>query len=158
MSTNRIPTIHLTRGLPASGKTTRALELVADSGGRMRRVNLDDLRAMLDPGTPREHKSRAHEDTVLAIQDAAVLAAIEGGFDICVDNTHLVANIPNRIKRIVAGRARFVVCGFTDVPIEGCIRRGGGRDPVDGQADRQERQQVDRRTTQRRAEGHAVRT
>jgi hypothetical protein len=121
------PTIHLTRGLPASGKTTRALELVAASGGRMRRVNLDDLRAMLDPGTPRERKSRAHEDTVLAVQDAAVLAAIDGGFDIVCDNTHLVANIPNRIKRIVAGRARFVVHDFTDVPVEECIRRDAAR-------------------------------
>ena len=35
-------------GLPASGKTTAARRLQAESGGRMRRVNLDDLRQMLD--------------------------------------------------------------------------------------------------------------
>lgn len=121
------PTVHLTRGLPASGKTTLARELVAASGGQMRRVNLDDLRAMLDPGTPRERKSRAHEETVLAVQDAAVVAAIDGGFDIVVDNTHLVANIPNRLKRVVAGRAAFQVHDLTHVPVDECVRRDAAR-------------------------------
>lgn len=121
------PRVILTRGLPASGKTTRALELVADSKGRMRRVNLDDLRAMLDPGTDRERKSKAHEETVLQIQDAAVLAAIDGGFDMIVDNTHLVSRIPNRLKRVVAGRAVFDVHDFTDVPVDECIRRDAAR-------------------------------
>ncbi len=115
------------RGLPASGKSTLARELVLASSGRMRRVNLDELRAMLDPEAPRERKSRAHEETVLAIQDAAVVAAIDGGFDICVDNTHLVSNIPNRIKRVVAGRAVFEVHDLTDVPVDECVRRDAAR-------------------------------
>lgn len=126
-------TVHLMRGLPASGKTTRALELVAASNGRMRRVNLDDLRAMLDPGTERERKSKGHEETVLAIQDAAVLAAIDGGFDIVVDNTHLVARIPNRLKRVVSGRAVFEVHDFTYVPVEECVRRDALRPSPVGQ-------------------------
>jgi predicted kinase len=121
------PTVHLTRGLPASGKTTFARSLVEQSGGRMRRVNLDDLRAMLDPGTPRDRKSRAHEETVLQVQDAAVLAAIDGGFDVVVDNTHLVANIPNRLKRVVAGRATFEVHDLTGIPVEECVRRDAAR-------------------------------
>jgi len=129
------PRVHLMRGLPASGKTTRARELVAASNGRMRRVNLDDLRAMLDPGTDRERKSAAHEETVLAIQDAAVLAAVGGGFDIVVDNTHLVARIPNRLKRVLAGRAVFEVHDFTGVPVEECLRRDALRpNPVGEQA------------------------
>ncbi|WP_438288073.1 AAA family ATPase [Streptomyces scabiei] len=39
-------------GLPASGKTTAARGLQAEAEGRMRRVNLDDLRAMLDVPLP----------------------------------------------------------------------------------------------------------
>jgi predicted kinase len=137
-----MPTIHLTRGLPASGKTTLARELVADSKGRMRRVNLDELRAMLDPGTERERKSKAHEETVLAVQDATVLAAIDGGFDIVVDNTHIPSRIPNRLKRAVAGRAVFEIHDLTGVPAEECIRRDAarpnpvGEDTIRAMADR----------------------
>ncbi|MCZ0978434.1 zeta toxin family protein [Streptomyces diastatochromogenes] len=43
-----VPVVHLMTGLPASGKTTAARALQAAAEGRMRRVNLDDLRAMLD--------------------------------------------------------------------------------------------------------------
>jgi predicted kinase len=117
------PTIHLTRGLPASGKTTFARSLVEQSGGRMRRVNLDELRAMLDFNTTGERLGRDHEETVLAIQDQAVLAAIQGGFDVICDNTFLVSRLPNRLKRVVAGQARFELHDFLDVPVEECIRR-----------------------------------
>lgn len=123
-----MPTIHLTRGLPASGKTTLARELVAASNGRMRRVNLDEIRAMLDFNTTGARLGRDHEETVLAIQDAAVLAAIRDGFDVVCDNTFLVSRLPNRLKRVVAGQARFALHDFLDVPIEECIRRDAARD------------------------------
>lgn len=123
-----MPVIHLTRGLPASGKTTLARELVAASKGQMRRVNLDELRAMLDFNTTGAHLGRGHEETVLTIQDQAVLAAIHDGFDVIVDNTHLVARLPNRLKRVVAGRARFELHDFLDVPVEECVRRDAARE------------------------------
>ncbi|RSS82295.1 polynucleotide kinase [Streptomyces sp. WAC06614] len=115
-------------GLPASGKTTAARRLQEESGGRMRRVNLDDLRAMLDlPAAERSERSYAHEQTALEIQDAAVRAAVEGGFDVVVDNTHLTPHIPKRLKAAVAGRAAFVVHDFTDVSVEECVRRDAER-------------------------------
>ncbi|WP_308315302.1 AAA family ATPase [Streptomyces sp. ISL-100] len=123
-----MPVVHVMTGLPASGKTTAARQLQADAEGRMRRVNLDDLRAMLDlPGGERG-RSHAHEQTVLAIQDAAVRAAVDDGFDVVVDNTHLTPHIPKRLKAAVAGLATFVVHDFTGVPVEECIRRDGARD------------------------------
>jgi predicted kinase len=94
----------------------------------MRRVNLDDLRAMLDIPEPERGRSYAHEQTVLAIQDAAVRAAVDGGFDVVVDNTHLTRHIPKRLKATVAGSATFVVHDFTDVPVEECVRRDGERE------------------------------
>lgn len=125
-----MPVVHVMTGLPASGKTTAARELQAESGGRMRRVNLDDLRAMLDIPLPEgaERRSYAHEQTVLAIQDAAVRAAVEGGFDVVVDNTHMTPHIPKRLKAAVAGLATFVVHDFTDVPVEECLRRDAERE------------------------------
>ncbi|MFE2014301.1 AAA family ATPase [Streptomyces sp. NPDC059491] len=124
-----MPVVHVMTGLPASGKTTAARALQAAAEGRVRRVNLDDLRSMLDlPDTERGH-SRIHEQTVLGIQDAAVRAAVDDGFDVVVDNTHLTPHIPKRLKAAVAGReATFVVHDFTDVPVDECVRRDAARD------------------------------
>ncbi|MFE2549898.1 AAA family ATPase [Streptomyces sp. NPDC059355] len=122
------PVVHVMTGLPASGKTTAARALQAEAAGRMRRVNLDDLRAMLDLPDPERGRSYRHEQTVLAVQDAAVRAAVEDGFDVVVDNTHLTSHIPKRLKAAVAGRATFVVHDFTDVPVEECLRRDAARE------------------------------
>ncbi|MEW2412784.1 AAA family ATPase [Streptomyces sp. NPDC046866] len=122
------PVVHVMTGLPASGKTTAARALQAEAAGRMRRVNLDDLRSMLDVPDPGRGRSYRHEQTVLAIQDAAVRAAVDDGFDVVVDNTHLTSRIPKRLKAAVAGRATFVVHDFTDVPVEECLRRDAARE------------------------------
>ncbi|MFD0633205.1 AAA family ATPase [Catenulispora yoronensis] len=115
------------RGLPASGKSTRARELMAAADGRMRRVSLDDLRRMLDDNDGSKRLGRGHEETVLAVQDAAVLAAVESGFDVVVDNTHLVSRIPKRLKQLLGGRAEFRVHDLTDVDVEECVRRDASR-------------------------------
>ncbi|MEV7612073.1 AAA family ATPase [Streptomyces sp. NPDC089799] len=124
-----MPVVHVMTGLPASGKTTAARRLQAESEGRMRRVNLDDLRTMLDIPAPERGRSHAHEQTVLAVQDAAVRTAVEGGFDVVVDNTHLTPHIPKRLKAALTGHdASFVVHDFTGVPVEECVRRDAGRE------------------------------
>ncbi|MGW1864165.1 phosphatase domain-containing protein [Streptomyces mauvecolor] len=122
-----MPTVHVMTGLPASGKTTAARKLVADSDGQCRRVNLDDLRGMFDNAAEGRERSYTAEQSVLAVQDAAVRETIAAGFDVVVDNTHLTPNIPKRLKAAVAGRARFVVHDFTDVPVEECLRRDAAR-------------------------------
>ncbi|MGG8407745.1 AAA family ATPase [Streptomyces sp. 12297] len=124
-----MPFVHVMTGLPASGKTTAARRLQEEAGGRMRRVNLDDLRAMLDVPAEDRGRSHGHEQTVLAVQDAAVRAAVEDGFDVVVDNTHLTPHIPKRLKAAVTGlAATFVVHDFTDVPVEECVRRDAARE------------------------------
>ncbi|MFF4366818.1 AAA family ATPase [Streptomyces sp. NPDC001594] len=125
---SELPVVHVMTGLPASGKTTAARALQAEAGGRIRRVNLDDLRAMLDVPDPERGRSYKREQTVLAVQDAAVVAAVADGFDVVVDNTHLTSHIPKRLKAAVAGRATFVVHDFTDVPVEECLRRDAARE------------------------------
>lgn len=122
------PVVHVMTGLPASGKTTAARALQAEAEGRMRRVNLDDLRTMLDIPAPERGRSYRHEQTVLAIQDAAVRAAVTDGFDVVVDNTHLTRHIPKRLKAAVGGLVTFVVHDFTDVPVEECLRRDAARE------------------------------
>lgn len=123
-----MPTIHLTQGLPASGKTMAALELVHSSGGRVRRVNLDSLRLMFDDNDGSVRRGRDHEDVVLAAQDAAILAAVDAGFDVVVDNTHLVPRLPGRYKRLLASRnVEFAVIDCTEVPINECVSRDTAR-------------------------------
>jgi predicted kinase len=129
-----VSTIHLTTGLPASGKTTYANKLVAESNGRVRRVNLDDIRMMMDLNDGSRRFPGANEDTVLKVQDAAILGAINDGFDIIVDNTHLVARLPNRYKRLVGGRATFHIHDFTHVPVDTCIDRDQARERSVGPA------------------------
>lgn len=126
-----MPIIHILSGLPASGKSTFARNLVGASAGRVRRVNLDDIRTMLDTDSDGHRPyNKEMEETALTIQDAAVRAAIDGGFDVVLDNTHLVPRIPKRIKRVVAGDAVFKVHDFNDVRIEECIRRDAERTGV----------------------------
>ncbi|MER5709163.1 MULTISPECIES: AAA family ATPase [unclassified Streptomyces] len=124
-----MPVVHVMTGLPASGKTTAARALQAAAEGRVRRVNLDDLRTMLDVPAPERGRSHTHERTVLDIQDAAVRAAVDDGFDVVVDNTHLTPHIPKRLKAAVVGRpVTFVVHDFTDVPVDECVRRDAARE------------------------------
>ncbi|WP_405874166.1 AAA family ATPase [Streptomyces zaomyceticus] len=123
-----MPVVHVMTGLPASGKTTAARALQAAAEGHVRRVNLDDLRAMLDLPSPERGRSHKHEQTVLGIQDSAVRAAVDDGFDVVVDNTHLTPHIPKRLKAAVGGLATFAVHDFTDVPVDECVRRDAARE------------------------------
>lgn len=118
-------TVTLTTGLPASGKTTAAKELV-DEGAR--RVNLDDLRRMLDFNYGDKRLSQEHEETALTIQDAAVLALVNDGFDVVVDNTHLTQRTPKRLRKLLGSRVTFDVIDCTDVDVETCSVRDADRE------------------------------
>lgn len=116
-------TITLTRGLPASGKSTWAKQQVAESNGRIVRVNMDDIRAMV--GLP---FSKDAEAIALDIQDKAILAAVSAGKDVIVDNTHIEKNMPKRIKKLFDGDVLFKIQDFTDVWATECVRRDALRD------------------------------
>lgn len=124
-----MPAIHFTTGLPASGKTTYATELLRQSNGSMRRINLDDIRAMLDDHGDGRTWTHRHEGTAQAIQEAAVRAAVKDGFDVVVDNTHLTPRMPGRIKAVLAefDDLTFMVHDFTDVPLAECLLRDAAR-------------------------------
>lgn len=126
--------ITLTTGLPGSGKSTWALEQVANSNGSTVRVNLDDLRVMLgiDP-TANDPATKELIKVMYSIQDKAILAAVAAGKDVIVDNTHLTKTIPTRIKKLFDGEIEFRVADFTDVPIEWCILRDDNRERIVGE-------------------------
>lgn len=125
----RTPYVHVMTGLPGSGKTTLARQLIEQAGGRTRRISLDDLRAMADPdrGDGQPIWSAAHEETTLAMQAACVREAVLGGYDALVDNTHLTPRSVQSLKATVGRLAWFVVHDLTHVPVEECIARDAKR-------------------------------
>lgn len=120
--------ITLTYGLPASGKTTWAKAVVEYAEGQVVRVNMDDIRAMLGFGAagPLEY-SKELENTALKIQDKAIVAAVAGGHDVIVDNTHIEQKMPKRIKRLFDGDVQFCVADFTGTSVADCIANDAAR-------------------------------
>ncbi|MBL7255132.1 phosphatase domain-containing protein [Paractinoplanes lichenicola] len=111
----------ITRGLPASGKTTFARTLQP----RVVRVNRDDLRRML-------HGRRLYTDwaeaQVTLAQRTTVDALLRTGASVIVDDTNLRDDAVRRWVRMAARHgARFEVHDFTDVPLEECLRRDATR-------------------------------
>lgn len=107
----------ITRGLPASGKTTFARKLQPD----VVRVNRDDLRRML-------HGRRLHtqhaEAQVTQAQRAAVEALLRARGSVIVDDTNLRAKTVREWAEMAARfTASFEVHDFTDVPVDECVRR-----------------------------------
>lgn len=127
-----MPKLIITRGIPASGKTTWARAWVAEDIENRARVNRDDLRAMTLDG---EFKQGVTEQRIIASRDALVKALLGRGLDVVVDDT----NLPNRTVRDLMRLARlagaeFEVKDFTDANLDACISRDALRDKPVGKA------------------------
>jgi len=110
-------------GLPASGKSTRAKELV-DKGG-WKRCNKDLIRLMLD----NSKWSRNNEKFVLALRDHIILASLEAGYNVIVDDTNMGGIHQKHIKELVKDLENVVVEEeFINTPLEVCISRDAARD------------------------------
>lgn len=113
----------MTKGLPASGKTTWAKKCLAESS-KVKRVNKDDLRAMIDGGK----WSKANETFVLSVRDYIVRYSLLGGFDCIVDDTNLVPKHESSLRAIAEEvGAEFVIKDFTDVSLSTCLKRDSER-------------------------------
>lgn len=111
--------VFLTKGLPGSGKSTWAKQLISENPNSYKRINKDDLRAMLDDS---KH-SNDSEKYILQVRDSLILMAIENGKHAIVDDTNLSAKHETRIKELIKGKAELIVQDFTDVPLSVCIER-----------------------------------
>jgi predicted kinase len=115
----------ITRGLPASGKSTWAREWVAADPQTRARVNRDDLRANLYDAARLAH---SQETAINAVQTAAVSALLGVGRSVVVDDMHLRARYVTAWATVAAqAGAGFAVQDFTDVDVEECVRRDGER-------------------------------
>lgn len=107
------------KGLPASGKSGFAKSL----GDGWKRVNKDDLRAMIDGGT----WSKANEKLVMATEYGLVETYLAQGYNVVVDDTNFHPDHEAKYKAIAEKyNAKFTV-KFFDVPLMECIARDAKR-------------------------------
>ena len=79
-------TMIITRGIPASGKSTWAREWVHESPETRVEVNRDNIRYMM--GFP-AHGDTTHEKSVSDIHNTMIHAAINNGKDIVISDTNM---------------------------------------------------------------------
>jgi predicted kinase len=116
-----MPTLYVTRGLPASGKTTYAHFWVAEDPAHRARVNRDDIRAMLNNSY---FEKGVTERRAMAVRDVTIRQLLHLGLDVICDDT----NLPQRTARDLAKLARLEKADvefidFTHVPLETCLER-----------------------------------
>lgn len=113
---NKSQEIVVLRGLPASGKTTIAMEYVAKG---YKRVNKDDLRAMIDGGK----WSKGNENSICRVRDAVIEEYLSNGLSVVVDDTnfykeHVYKTMEIAIKNKAQHRIQDV-----DTPLSVCLQR-----------------------------------
>lgn len=121
--------LRITRGLPASGKTTWAREQIdARPPGEVVRLNRDDLRRSMLPTTYRTPVFHA-EEQVSKVQHGPIVVLLRAGIDVIVDDTNLRAkNVRNLAMLAEQAEAEWhCVDQFLDVPLEECLKRDAGR-------------------------------
>lgn len=118
----RFPTVLILVGIPASGKTTWAIEHCKQHGDFVR-ISRNDLRQMLR-GEP---QCANHIEGVITTMVASLLLnAARRGLNVIVDNTNLRAEYIDGVSGIVSSHAHVEFKVF-DVPVQECIFRDAKR-------------------------------
>ena len=115
----------LTRGAPASGKTTWAKKYLDKHRG-VYRVNRDDLRRIRHPSDnwPGYKFSKANEKDVSDHQESMIKTFSKGSFDVIVDDTNLNDKTLKRLTTLGNSLGFEVeVVDFFDVPLHKLIER-----------------------------------
>ncbi len=89
--------IILTKGIQASGKSTWAKQFVKDSNGKVKRINRDELRLMIDVG----QWSRENEKLIVKLRNQILISCIQNGYDVVIDDTNLAKNIWDDICKVI---------------------------------------------------------
>jgi predicted kinase len=118
--------IWLTRGLPASGKSTWAKEWVAEDSDWRLRINRDDLRFQLfNKYWP---LTRMQEDHVTLMEERMVEAAVKAKVSVVVDATHLKASYVKRWYDVGNRLGVPVKVKDFETDVELCVLRDEQRD------------------------------
>ena len=118
--------IVLTRGIPASGKTTFARKWVAEDPDWRVRNNRDDIRKMI--ADKFWGLSRHQEETVTLLQLAMARAAIAAKLSVIVDDTNLRASTVRTWMELADELGVQFVVEDIDVDVEEAVARDKARD------------------------------
>jgi predicted kinase len=120
------------KGLPASGKSRKAAELVKKEPGRWVRINRDDLRGMVvGPGNnPFAGGNRNdREELVRNLKNEIIRQAFREGYDVILDDTHLVPATVKKMHELAmsVGDVKVIEFGVNE-SVETCIERDSKRE------------------------------
>ena len=115
----------ITRGLPASGKSTWAKQWVLEDPEHRVRINQDDIRLMLG-----KYWVPSREKLVQEIQCNAIVEALNREFDVVIDNTNLNKKVLDQFNRLIRTFEDYEIeyKDFFDTPLSVCIERDKNRD------------------------------
>lgn len=120
----RKPKLTITRGLPASGKTTWAKKQVLSNPAQIKRVNKDDLRDMLHAGK----WTRGLEKSIIRARDDLVIAYLFDGKDVIVDDTNLAGTHIKDLTYLAGELGAGVEVKDFYLPPSVCVERDAFRD------------------------------
>jgi len=120
-----MPKLVVTRGLPASGKTTWALKWLREDPVNRVRVNRDEIRKM---GFNNFYSGTDTEPLTIKFRDRLIDEALASGKDVVNDDTNLSAKQLKPLMRIAQTLgAEFEVVDLTNVSREECVSRNWAR-------------------------------
>ncbi len=114
-------TVTICKGLSASGKSTWAKEQVAKRPGDVKRVNKDDLRAMLDGG----HWTKNNERFVENLRDYIIISALIDGRHVIIDDTNLHPRQEAAIRALIKEHkpGTIIKIKFFEIDLDEAIAR-----------------------------------
>lgn len=125
MTTNK-PTLRIMRGLPGSGKSTRALQWVNENPDWRLRVNRDDLR--FSNYGQYYGLSRHQEENITSLQHTLIEKALKAGLSVVDDNVNLRSSYVRDLYRIANRVNATIEFDDVDVDVETAIERNAERE------------------------------
>ncbi len=128
---NNKQTLEYLIGLPASGKSTYAKQIVEDSAGKTKRLNKDDLRIELHDGV----YSKRNEKEVVSTERKRAAEYLKDGFNVIIDNTGF-NEVHLKFYKDLASKSEveFIVNdSFLETPLQVCIERDKQREASVGE-------------------------
>lgn len=120
------PVLFVLQGLPGSGKSTKAREILeANPDQRYVRVNRDTLRDMAHFGRTGEKDKEA---AISIIKFATIEALLAEGYSVISDDTNFRKEPLDKLKDIARRQKAAFILHRVNTPLEECIKRDAKRD------------------------------
>ncbi len=118
------------RGLPASGKSTYAKNILTQNPHAWKRLNKDELRAMLDNSI----HSKTNEKFVQNVRDMMLMEALKDGKNVIIDDTNFSEKSIERITEVIqqytkdSGNRVNIEIKDMETSLEECLERDEKRE------------------------------